>query len=128
MIVERKQGRAMPRTGADFDKFSDFMYNFRSRANFGFTFTDVDGLFRNYFKRTIGFVEVKTFRNDLSYHQKQLFAQLDGIFRKGMTDGWTYVGFFTLVFEKTCFVDGLAWLNDREITETEFINFLNKYF
>ena len=128
MIVERNYGRATPRTGADFDRFSDFMYNFKNYANLGFTFTDVDGLFRNYLKRTIAILEVKTFNNALSYHQEQLFEQLDGIFRKGMTDGWTYVGFFKLVFEKTCFVDGLAYLNDREITETEFINFLNKYF
>ena len=128
MIVERKQGRATPRTGADFDRFSDFMYSFRSRANFGFTFTDVDGLFRNYLKRTIGFVEVKTYGNNLSYHQDQLFEQLDGIFRNGITDGWTYIGFFTLKFEKDSFESGLAYLNNQEISETEFINFLNKYF
>lgn len=128
MILERKQGRAMPRTGADFDKFSDFMYNFRSHANFGFTFTDVDGLFRNYLKRTIGFVEVKTYGNNLSYHQDQLFEQLDEIFRKGITENWTYIGRFTLKFEKDSFESGLAYLNNQEISETEFINFLNKYF
>ena len=128
MIIQRKPGRATPRNGVDFDKFSDFMYSFRSEANNGFTFTDVDGVFRNYLKRTIAILEVKTFKNDLPFHQRQLFEQLDGIFRNGITDGWTYKGSYKLIFQRTCFADGLAWLNDRPITEDEFIFFLKVHF
>ena len=121
--------RAMPRTGADFDRFSDFMYNFSSEASKGFVFCDIDGTMRNFIKKTIAFIEIKTFGQELKFHQTQLFTILDKALKTGDTSGYEYLGFFTLQFSQSCWDDSAkVMLNGELINETEFINFLKVNF
>ncbi len=114
------QHRNQPRTGASLDHFSEFMYRFRVEANDGFTFIDIDTILRNYQRKTFALLEVKTKQAPLSTAQTHIFNELDGALKRGVGDGWTYLGFYILSFEKTSFEDGKAFLNDTEVSEDEF--------
>lgn len=100
--------------------FSKFMYKFRVEANDGFTFIDIDTILRNYEKQTFALLEVKCKQAGLSYAQKKIFNEIDAALRRGMGDGWQYLGFYILQFENTSFDDGKAWLNGQEITGEDF--------
>ena len=104
--------------------FSKFMYRFVSKANKGFTFIDCDAILRNYEKQTFSLLEIKCKQACLSYAQKKTFNEIDAALRRGVGDGWTYVGFFVLQFENTSFDDGKAWINSQEITAEDFETFL----
>jgi hypothetical protein len=100
--------------------FSDFMYKFRVEANNGFTFVDIDTILRNYTKQTFALLEVKCKQAPLSYAQGKIFNEIDAALRRGMGDGWQYLGFYILQFENTSFDDGKAWINGTEISGDEF--------
>lgn len=104
--------------------FSEFMYSFRSDANRGFTFIDIDTILRNHEKQTFALLEIKCKAAPLSYAQAKIFNELNEFLERGTCCGWTYVGFFLLQFENTSFEDGKAFLNEQEITDDDFRTFL----
>lgn len=106
------------------EAFSDFMYKFRSDANKGFVFIDIDAIFRNYERQTIALLEVKCKQADFSYAQKKTFNEMDEFLKRGVCCGWTYKGFFLLQFEHTSFDNGAAFLNGQLITGDEFKTWL----
>ena len=106
------------------EAFSDFMYKFRSDANKGFVFIDIDTILRNYHKQTIALLEIKCKTAPLSYAQEKTFNEIDAALKRGMGDGWQYIGFFLLQFEHTSFDNGKAWLNEQLITGDEFKTWL----
>lgn len=121
--------RQTPYTGASLDDFSKLMYGYSDKANEGFTFTDIDGILRNHKKKTLAVIEVKTRGAVLTYSQTKTFNEFDKILRKGAMDtAWTYIGFYLIVFENTSFANGRAWINGKEATEKQFIDFLSKRF
>jgi hypothetical protein len=121
--------RQTPYMGSDFDEFSKLMYSYVSRANLGFTFTDIDGILRNHKKRTIGIIEVKTRNGSLTYAQEKTFNELEAILTRGCNGtSWTFVGFSVLRFERTSFEDGKAWFNDDLTTQEQFLQYLTNYF
>lgn len=120
--------RVTPYTGAAFDDFSRFMYGYKSLANRGFTFTDIDGILRNHIKKTMCILEIKTFNGTLTYSQKITFNELDTFLINGVCMNWKYYGFQTLVFEFTNWETGAAWLNGTLISKAEFLEFLTDHF
>ena len=120
--------RKKPYTGASLDDFSKLMYSYHERANAGFTFIDIDGIIRNYKKRTIAIIEIKAYNADLTYCQEKVFSELALFIKRGICCGWTWVGFFKIVFEGTSFENGRCWINNIEVTENQFFQFLDKNF
>lgn len=114
--------RLTPFTGNE--GFSDFMYKFRVEANHGFTFIDIDTILRNYEKQTFALLEIKCKQAPLSYAQSKIFKEIDFFLRRGVSNGWTYVGFYLLQFENTSFETGKAFLNGQEVTSDDFKTWL----
>jgi hypothetical protein len=100
--------------------FSNFMYAYRDECNVGFTYVNFDAIIRNYHKKTFALLEIKCKQAPLSYAQGKIFNEIDAALRRGMGDGWQYLGFYILQFENTSFDDGKAFLNGQEITGDEF--------
>ena len=131
----RTTQRNQPRIGASTDKFSELMYSYRSKANFGFILNDCDFFLQNYSTNTLAVLEVKTKQANLSASQKFNFPLIDRTLEAGAPlTGVNYVGFFILTFENYCFDDGQATMEylrtgyKATITQQRFFNFLNRNF
>ena len=120
--------RQTPYTGSEFDDFSRLMYGYSDKANEGFTFTDIDGILRNYKKQTLCLIEVKTHNGQLTYSQAKVFNEMDAFLKRGVCCGWSYIGFLKLTFENTTFDNGKVWANGKEITKTQYYDWLSKNF
>jgi len=95
----------------------------------GFTAFDVDFIFRDYARRKMQMVEVKTRGGDLSVLQKIALPEIDRIFAAGIKSGapalgWTWCGFHTLRLENTSPADGRACWDGRLVDEPELIALL----
>jgi hypothetical protein len=120
---------AYRRTSIGANDFSDFMYQYSAQANTGFTFTDIDGVLRNYLKKSIALLEIKCKSAKLTYCQTCIQNEMDTWVTFGTrVNGWTYHGYHSLVFEDTYFGNSRAWLNGELITESEFIEWLGSLF
>jgi len=91
----------------------------------GYSVSDLDFVLWNWKTKKVMMLEIKT-RSDLPRKgQKYMWKNINNWMRKGVDDGWKYLGFNLIVFEKTDFLDGKCYLNNKEITEKELINFLS---
>ena len=120
--------RKTPYLGNAYDDFSRLMYSYRHSANKGFTFIDFDFLARNYEKKTFCIIEIKTYNSSVTYAQQRSFAEIDIFLKNGVCDGWHYLGFKKLIFERGGFSTGKAELDGVLISEKEFLDFLTDNF
>jgi hypothetical protein len=108
--------------------FNDWIRKTLPDSKTGFWVSDIDFVFFNGKKRTLMLLEVKQYGSSLRPFQNKLFTFLDGIIKKGIPENFKYFGFCVLQFEGTCWHDGKAFFNGKEITEQEFVNFIYKNF
>ncbi len=94
----------------------------------GFWVSDIDFVFVNSKKRTLMLLELKQHGKNLRPFQSELLNFLDRIIEKGKPENFMYLGYHVLKFQNTCWHDGKAWLDGKEITEKEFIDFIRRYF
>lgn len=123
--------RNQPRTGANTDNFSEWLYKFRPEANEGFISFDIDSSIWNYRKKTFAFFEIKTRNATLSKCQAYQYPILQRmLYRGAITEGYEFKGFFILTFENTSFTDGKVFFQMvgkdviHLITESQFKVFL----
>jgi uncharacterized protein YuzB (UPF0349 family) len=117
------------RTNIGINDFSEFMYQYSRYANKGFTYTDIDGVLRNYTKKSVALLEIKCKNAQLTYCQTCIQSEFNTWLTIGTAaSGWAYHGYHSLVFENTCFENGKAWLNGEIVTEFEFISWLGRLF
>lgn len=81
----------------------------------GFLASDLDFIVENWRSKKIAFLEIKTHRKNIEKKQKWqkiLFSNIDRWVRRGICEekSWKYMGFFILLFDKTSFQDGKAWI------------------
>lgn len=106
--------------------FSEWIRNNLPNTSTGQLVTDLDFIVSNYKTKQILMLEVKTRNASLKKHQRITFSEISNTLRIGYTSSdWRYYGFHFLVFERTCFEDGKAFLNNKPITERELIDFLS---
>lgn len=91
----------------------------------GYIVSDLDFILQNYKTKKVALLEIKTRRADLKEWQKSLFRNVHNWISKGIGKDWTYLGFFVIQFENTCFSDGKCYLNYKEISEKELIKILS---
>lgn len=106
--------------------FSEWIRNKLPNTSTGQTVTDLDFIFKNHKTKQIMMLEVKTRNASLKKHQQITFSEISHFLRLGYaTSDWRYYGFHLLVFERTCFADGKAFLDNKQITEQELIDYLS---
>ena len=89
-------------------------------SSLGYVATDIDWMWRDYNTDNFMFIEEKRFMKDIEFWQKKSF---DIIHKKFVGDK-KYKGFHLLQFENTNPEDGKIFLNRKEITKEQLINFL----
>jgi len=108
-------------------------------SNAEFYISDIDSgvfAFRNRCN-TFMLVEIKCFQSEVKTHQRNTFSILHKLIKAGIeaTNGKIkiedknfdvcYLGFHLLQFEKTDPTNGKIFLNNKQITESQLINFLS---
>lgn len=94
-------------------------------SSFGFYVTDLDFILYNWQTKKIMLLEVKTRNGEIKKWQKTIFIQLERWIRKGIDDGWAFLGFSTIKFENTFFDDGRVFLNGTLATEEQIKKYLS---
>lgn len=95
----------------------------------GFTAFDIDFVFRDYVRRRMQIVEVKTRGGNLSVLQKIALPEIAKIFAAGIAagapePGWTWCGFHELKLENTTPKDGQIWWDGELVSEIDLIQLL----
>ena len=86
----------------------------------GFMVSDIDFYIYNYKTKNHALVEVKTYTGKLKRWQSEMYDRLSKwIGEGGKKDGWNFIGFFLINFEKKDFSEGKVYLNGVESSEEE---------
>lgn len=86
----------------------------------GYIATNIDYLWMNYKNQKWMLIEEKRYNSDVKFPQTKMFDLID----KACKSDKNYQGFHVLKFEKTNPGDGRIYLNGKEVTRNELINFL----
>ena len=113
------------KTGVRPLEFSGWVRQNLPDSSTGYMVTDIDYFVRNYKTKKIAILEVKTRGSRMPEFQRRGFEDLGRWITQGIDQGWQYMGFYLLVFEKTSFADGRAWLNGIQISEPDLISTLS---
>ena len=89
-------------------------------SGLGFVATNLDYIWRNYRTGNWMLIEEKRYMSNISFAQGQCFLIIDRACRNESK----YKGFHKIVFEKTSPDDGRTWLDDKEVTKRDILDFL----
>lgn len=90
-------------------------------SRLGFVATNVDFVWKNYKTGQWMFLEEKRHGARIRWWQQQLFTMID----QACKDVAGYQGFHVLTFENTNPEDGRVYLDYKEITKTQLVQFLH---
>lgn len=103
-------------------KMSDWIRKAVPDSSKGYNVQDIDFLIENYNTHKIMWLEIKTgMRFKLPRPQGLMFKMIERWIKKGIDDGYEYLGFHEICFENTFFDDGKVYWDGKEITEEELI-------
>lgn len=105
--------------------FNNWIRNNLPDSNTGFSASDLDFILWNWKTKKVIMLELKSRNSYPRKGQKMMWHKINNWMIKGVDDDWTYLGFHLIVFENTSFEDGKCFLNNKEISEIELINFLS---
>jgi len=106
-------------------RFNSWIRNQLPDSSTGFCVSDLDFIIWNWKARKILLLEVKTRNKTLPKFQQIMFRNLAQWIRAGISSEWTFEGFHALRFSDTDFNDGVAYLNNKEVTEQQVIKYLS---
>lgn len=89
-------------------------------SSLGYVTTNIDYFWKNYKTGEFMLIEEKRFMSEPAYFQHKIFEQLHYAFK----DDPHYKGFHLLQFEKTDPNDGKIYINRKEISIQQLIDFL----
>ncbi len=89
-------------------------------SSFGYVATNIDYFWENWKTGKWMLIEEKRYLSDVKFYQQRIFKILDEC-AKGQQG---YQGFHILKFENSSPDDGKIYLDDREITKEELLEFL----
>jgi len=89
-------------------------------SSLGYVATDIDFFWKNYKTKQFMFIEEKRYMAEPARWQHGIFQQINYAF----TGNSDYHGFHLLQFEKTSPDDGKIYLDKKEITKKQLIDFL----
>ena len=85
----------------------------------GFVVSDIDIILYDWNLKKIMLLEVKLKNKQIEKWQINLFNNLHKWISKGICDSWQYLGFHSVIFENTNFIDGKVFFDNKEIIEEE---------
>jgi len=90
-------------------------------SSLGFLASNIDYCWTNYKTGEWMFIEEKCYNTAIKYWQKKLFSIIHNVCRADKK----YRGFHLLVFENTSPEDGKIFLDNKEISKEQLLNFLS---
>jgi len=112
-------------TGSRDLTFSQWIRENLPDSESGFAVSDLDFVLWNWRSNKLMLLEIKTRGAKPKRFQKMQWARINSWINKGIQSDWVYLGFHLIVFENTSFEDGKCFLDNKEISEPELIDFLS---
>ncbi|MBT9167326.1 MAG: hypothetical protein DDT19_00655 [Syntrophomonadaceae bacterium] len=106
-------------------KFSEWIRLNLPEASAGFFVTDIDYVLWDEKHKQFIILEIKTAMNKSPLWQKRIYKNIAKWIKEGAEkDGWLFKGYHEIQFERTFFSDGKVFIDDKEATVHEVIDFL----
>jgi len=83
---------------------------------------------QNWKTKRFALLEIKCRNVELGKGQKMMLQNIHRWIKNGLDDGWNYYGYHLITFEGDTFENGKVYLNKKETTEKELIDFLSLEF
>tara|TARA_R110002020_G_scaffold447854_2_gene660355 strand:- start:122 stop:490 length:369 start_codon:yes stop_codon:yes gene_type:complete len=90
----------------------------------GYRCYDVDFVLWHKELKQIMFIELKSYNTEVKSDQHLILKNLHNWIKNGIDEDWTYKGLHLIQFEQFNFENGKVYLDKKETTEEELINFL----
>ena len=94
-------------------------------SNTGFMVSDIDFFMYNYKTQKCIILEIKTHNGTMKEWQRRMYSLISAWIEKGIDKEWKFYGCHVIIFEGTCFSDGLCRLDGRLVDEKELVKFLS---
>lgn len=91
----------------------------------GFMASDLDFFLWNYKTKKLIMLELKTYGRKPKRWQEIMWLNMEKWITNGIDSDWEFRGYHLIQFEKTNFENGKCYLDGKEITEKELIEFLS---
>lgn len=109
-------------------RFSQWIRDHLPPSKEAFMVSDLDFILWNYENKKMMFIEVKTNSHQPYKFQRIMFTHMAKWIKSGIAhcnDGWQFLGYHEIMFERKHFDDGKCYLNKQPVTEQELIHFLS---
>lgn len=90
----------------------------------GYRCYDVDFVLWHKELKQIMLIELKSYNTEVKSDQHLILKNLHNWIKNGIDEDWTYKGLHLIQFEQFNFENGKVYLDKKETTEEELINFL----
>jgi len=105
--------------------FSSWIREYLPDSATGFMVTDIDFVISNYKTKKVMLLEVKTRNKEMRAWQYNIYNNLDRWIKKGIDNGWTYLGWHLIRFTGTDFTDSDIYFDNKKVNEQQLINILS---
>tara|TARA_R110000744_G_scaffold6534_3_gene22829 strand:+ start:166 stop:555 length:390 start_codon:yes stop_codon:yes gene_type:complete len=91
----------------------------------GYCVSDLDFILWNWKSKKVIMIELKQRGGYPENFQSKMWSNINKWIKKGIDNEWKYLGFHLIQFENTEFINGKCYLNRKEISEKNLIDFLS---
>tara|TARA_B110000858_G_scaffold149268_1_gene169747 strand:- start:221 stop:586 length:366 start_codon:yes stop_codon:yes gene_type:complete len=106
-------------------KFSQWIRKSLPDSSTGFSVSDIDFMLWNWKTKRFALLEIKCRNVEIGKGQKIMLQNIHRWIKNGLDNGWKYHGYHLVTFEGDTFENGKVYLNKKETTEKDLIDFLS---
>ena len=105
--------------------FNDWVRENLPAGDEGFMVSDIDFILADFISKKIILLELKNYGKSVKPRQHELFKNINSWINKSVNNGWEYLGFHLIEFEKNTFDNGSVYYDNKLSSEKEIKRILS---